>query len=332
MQVCFCLKKHFECRKVWNNFVRQIESPERRRHLKETLTVFNIQRYSLHDGEGIRTVIFLKGCPLRCRWCCNPESQNPKPEMMFRRSLCMGQDICGRCLQYKAEEAQSVVMQSAGDGIPTPVWPQYSACLSCEKICPAKAMEVVGKEWEVSDLLKEVQKDEAFYIEGGGVTLSGGEPLLQEASLELLRRAKEAYLNTSIETCGAVPFERLAAASVYLDHIFMDIKSTNPQKHLLFTGDDGSRIRDNLRRLTEIYPPEKITVRTPVIPGFNDTSAELDAIRSFLQQLPEVKQVEDITETKHSRNVLKGTIAWQRLSYHEYGKGKYEMLGREYLL
>ncbi len=279
---------------------------------EQTLTLFNIQRYSLHDGDGIRTVFFLKGCPLRCRWCCNPESQNPLPEVMFRKNACIGMGNCGRCAA-KFNTDSDKIFDVDSDGRCKPNIPLCSQNLSCCDVCPAGALHVVGKEYTISSLLDIAEKDAAFYGEEGGITLSGGEPLAQEGSIEFLRRAKtERYLTTAIETCGEVPAERLLEASKYLDHIFMDIKSVDRCKHLLYTGSDGSRIRDNLRQLSLVYPQEQITIRTPVIPGFNDRPEDLAKIEEFLAQFP--------------------GVTWEKLPYHKYGVGKYEMLGRKYPL
>ncbi len=230
----------------------------------DKLTIFNIQRYSLHDGDGIRTIIFLKGCPLRCKWCSNPESQNPAPEPMKHR-------------------------KPSGDGYET---------------------ITVGREATITELVQEALKDAAFYGDDGGVTLSGGEPLLQDHVIQLLQALKEEYLNIAIETCGAVPTERLLTASKYLDHIFFDIKHVDSEKHKSYTGSTGEQIRENLEALAEVYPQKQITVRTPVIPGFNDSPEELAAIERFLFQFPDIE--------------------WQKLPYHTYGVHKYELLGRTY--
>ncbi len=234
----------------------------------DTLIVFNIQHYSLHDGEGIRTNIFLKGCPLRCRWCCNPESQNPAPEPMLKK-----------------------IHRAGGEAYET---------------------ITVGKEYTVSELVKEALKDAAFYGSDGGVTLSGGEPLLQDNVLSLLGALKEEYMNVAVETCGNVPEKRILEAAPFIDHFFFDIKSCDSVKHQEYTGVDGNLIRNNLIRLREEFPQKSITVRTPVIPGFNDTEEELNRIEEFLKKIPD--------------------ITWQKLPYHTYGVEKYNLLGREYQL
>lgn len=165
----------------------------------------------------------------------------------------------------------------------------------------------------IDEILLKVEQDSVFYKHGnGGMTISGGEPLLQENTVLLLQRAKERRINTAIETCGYVLQERLLLAARYLDTIYMDIKSVNDKKHKEFTGVSAELIRDNFRALCIDFPEKPITARTPVIPGFNDSEEELRGIEEFVGQFPGVK--------------------WQRLPYHRFGVGKYEKLGRQYLL
>lgn len=270
------------------------------------LRIFNIQKYSLHDGSGIRTVVFLKGCPLRCKWCSNPESQQEEPELIYRRTKCIGCDKCGLCkgkngISFDTEGKAQVGFDSAGTD------------LEWTKICPTGALSIEGRYISIDELLEIVERDSFFYRGGnGGLTVSGGEPLMQENTVKFLRKAKERYLNTAIETCGAVDRERLLTAAQYLDQIFFDIKSVDDGKHRLYTGVTCKVIRENLKALYEAYPEKNITVRTPVIPGFNDTELELRAIENFLSRFPHIK--------------------WEKLKYHTYGVGKYEMLGRSYPL
>ena len=274
---------------------------------KVHLTIFNIQKYSLHDGSGIRTVLFLKGCPLRCLWCCNPESQSPEKELIYRKNRCIGMDKCGLC-----KKDVDGAIRTGEDG---KAHLDMSICRSrteLSKICPSGALKIEGREISIDDALEIVLQDEIFYRGKGGLTLSGGEPLAQEASVELLKRAKEEHLNTAIESCGLVPTQRLLDAAAYLDEIFFDVKSLNSEKHKEYTGVSNERILSNLKELKMDYPEKKIRVRTPVIPGFNDSQEELDSIEKFLKTI--------------------GITDWEKLPYHTYGVGKYEMLGREYRL
>lgn len=181
------------------------------------------------------------------------------------------------------------------------------------EICPTKALSVEGRYLGIDDIIDIVERDSAFYRNGnGGITLSGGEPLLQENAVKLLKRAKEHYLHSAIETCGAVDKERLFAALQFLDEVFFDIKSLNDEKHLKYTGISNKTILENLKDIYRRYPDKKITVRTPVIPGFNDDEEELKRIEEFLSPF--------------------SNVTWERLPYHTYGVAKYEMLGRRYSL
>ncbi|MFC2662080.1 MAG: glycyl-radical enzyme activating protein [Eubacterium sp.] len=271
------------------------------------LRITNIQRYSLNDGDGIRTTVFLKGCPMRCRWCCNPETQLAEPQIMYRKNLCIGCGECGFCRQVCPVSAISF----STDGRCIPNFRQCSGCLSCAAVCPSGAMKEVGREVEISELLDIAERDAVFYRRGaGGITLSGGEPLAQNASIELLKQAQERYLRTAVETCGYVDRNNILQAGKYLDQVYFDIKSMDESKHEVYTGKSPLLIHENLKALRAEYPDLRITVRTPVIPGFNDDEQSLKAIENFL----------------HSIGIRK----WEKLPYHTYGKGKYEMLGRPY--
>ena len=275
----------------------------------EKLLIFNIQKYSLHDGDGIRTVVFLKGCPLKCRWCANPESQNPFPEIMYRKNLCLGEEKCGFC-QNAAPKGLISFDKNGFAKVDHRLKIDEFDWIEC---CPSKALQKEGRLMILDEVIRIVEQDSVFYKHGkGGMTLSGGEPLAQKSAIALLRKAKEHHINTAIETCGYVDQKRLLEAAEYLDIIFFDIKSTDDIKHEEYTGVSGKRIRNNLRTLYEKYPEKEIIVRTPVIPGFNDRQDELDSISGFLKDFPQIK--------------------WERLKYHKYGVGKYEMLGRKYLM
>lgn len=272
----------------------------------ETLTVFNIQKFSLNDGSGIRTVVFLKGCPLRCRWCCNPESQNPAPELMYKKRLCLGCGKCGLCKGHSGISFDS-------DGMVRVDFSKADRDLSWIDVCPSRALIVMGKVRTVDEILDVVEQDSVFYRgESGGLTVSGGEPLYQANTVLLLKKAKERHIHTSIECCGMVETPRLLEAAGYLDEIFFDIKSMNSEKHKKWTGMGNELILDNFTKLCKSFPEKKITARTPVIPGFNDDPSELKEIENFVHTFADVK--------------------WEKLPYHEFGVGKYEMLGRPYLL
>lgn len=275
--------------------------------INQKLLVFNIQKYSLHDGEGIRTTVFLKGCPLRCRWCCNPESQKEEREIIFRKTRCLGEKVCGLCKDAFPKGGISFNKE----GIPVIDYDVCNTCYEKSDVCPSKALEIEGRWMSTDEIIQNVLKDEVFYKKGG-LTLSGGEPLNQRSVVSLLKKAKEERINTAVETCGYVPTKKLLEAAEYLDEIFFDVKSVDDNKHQEYTSKSNALILENIKALKEHFPDKKIHVRTPVIPGFNDKEEELERIKEYLDSI-------DIKD-------------WEKLPYHTYGVGKYEMLGREYKL
>ena len=218
--------------------------------------IFDIQRYSIHDGRGIRTIVFLKGCFLRCRWCCNPESQN-----------------------YEIETMDS---------------------------------ETVGKDVTVDEVMEEVEKDRAYYRRSdGGLTLSGGEPLRQpDFTKELLQEATKSGIHTSLESTAMAEFSIIEKLLPYLDELLLDIKHMDPAKHEEFTGKRNEIVLENAKKIAESRLT-KLTIRVPVMPGFNATTSEILNIARFAAS-------------------LKGPCDIHLLPYHRYGEGKYEALGREY--
>ncbi|MBQ3692467.1 MAG: glycyl-radical enzyme activating protein [Clostridia bacterium] len=271
--------------------------------------VFNIQHYSLHDGPGIRTIVFLKGCPLHCRWCCNPESQKYEQEISYLENKCIGLSQCGFCKNFLPGGAVQFPNDKAEINME-----QCSGCLDCAKYCPSKAIKVEGQEYNVKQLIDIVERDSAFFSHGdGGLTVSGGEPLTHgELLIELLKEAKKRRISTAIETCGYADYGVLHEAAKYLDTIMFDIKSMNAQKHAEFTGKSNNVIIKNFEQLCLDYPDIPKKVRTPVIPTFNDTKEDIKAIADFLRNKP--------------------NVIYELLAYHSYGKGKYKALGREYLM
>ena len=270
--------------------------------------VFNIQHYSVHDGPGIRTIVFLKGCPLRCRWCSNPESQNTERELAYNPNKCIGAAECFGC----GTVCPSGAIHQAESGKIAIDREKCTACFSCVDKCPSKAMHVFGSMMGIDEILDIVERDSAFYSRsGGGITLSGGEPLRQaEFAAALLKEAKYRRINTAMETCGCADWSKLEEVCRYLDTILFDIKSMDPVKHKLFTGADNDAILDHLPNIRRTFPKLEILVRTPLIPGFNDTPEDIAAIVDFIKDIPGVK--------------------YEPLPYHRMGKSKYEFLGREY--
>lgn len=268
--------------------------------------VFNIQKYSIHDGPGIRTIVFLKGCPLACRWCSNPESQSFAVELAFNAGRCLGLDQCDRCLMACPREAIT-----AHEGKPAF---ERSLCAGCDRpcvgACPAFGVIAYGQSKSVQEVLRVVEQDGLFYSRsGGGLTLSGGEPLAQpDFALALLREARRRRIGAAVETCGHVPWPTLAEAGGLLDAVMFDVKSLDAARHEQFTGRSPALALENLRRLVAERPGLAVHVRTPIIPGFNDSEEDIEAICRFLADLP--------------------GITYELLPYHRLGTQKYSFLDR----
>ncbi|MEG0961305.1 MAG: glycyl-radical enzyme activating protein [Lachnospiraceae bacterium] len=268
-----------------------------------TGTVFDIQRFSLHDGPGIRTIVFLKGCPLSCQWCSNPESQNRNPVIMYKKEDCLH---CGRCITVCKRGAIS------------PDNPGYidrnlcSGCGECANACPAGALVLKGKTMSVQQVIRELKKDATTYRRsGGGITLSGGEPLVQyEFASELLQACKGQGWNTAIETTGIGSKEAVEQVIPYVDTVLLDIKSMDKQQHEKFTGIENQLVIENAPRISQI---SNTVIRVPVVPGFNYSIEAIKAIAEFAKTLTGIRTI-------------------HLLPYHTYGENKYDLLGREYAL
>ena len=276
---------------------------------QQTGIVFNVQKFSVHDGAGIRTLIFLKGCPLRCRWCSNPESQLFRPERAFNPSRCLTASLCGRCSRACPTGAMTV-----RDGLNVYDRSKCTGCGACVNACPSGAQSFYGYEARVGDLIHKVEEDDVFYSRShGGLTLSGGEALAQPTfALALLREAKRHRLTTTIESCGCYPTKVLDEACHYLDQLIFDIKSLDSEKHKKYTGSGNEQILKNIKYVFENFPDLPVLIRTPVIPGFNDSEEEIMAIRRMIPLRPNVK--------------------YEVLTYHRMGQPKYGYIGRPYLL
>lgn len=269
--------------------------------------VFNVQKYSVHDGPGIRTIVFLKGCGLSCRWCSNPESQRREPELAFNAGRCLGVSKCGHCIV--ACPNGSITL---GEDDKLNIDRTYcNGChMPCAAACPAQGLLVYGKERTVDDVLQVVEQDMAFYARsGGGLTLSGGEPLLQgEFAVALLREARVRRIKTAVETCGLVSPDIIREAAPYLNYVLFDIKHMDSAVHEAQTGLSNKRILENFRILAEEFPDVPMLARTPVVPGFNDTEEAITAIAEFLKPYERVE--------------------YEMLPYHRLGTQKYHFLDR----
>ena len=231
--------------------------------------IFNIQRFSLHDGSGIRTLVFLKGCPLECKWCSNPEGQSRSRELAYNTNKCISTKECDRCRQA----CEKGVIKEGGEAKIRIDRRLCNNCGDCVAACPAQALELFGKYMSVDEVIKVVEEDSSFYARsGGGLTLSGGEPLSQAAFvIELLETAQGRGIDTALETSGVCDWKDLEVSCGHLNQVFFDIKSVNGGKHKAATAVDNKIILENFQRLRRSYPQLSITVRTPLIPGFNDS-------------------------------------------------------------
>lgn len=268
--------------------------------------VFNIQRYSLHDGPGIRTTIFIKGCPLHCLWCCNPESQHLESQILFAKDRCIS---CGVCISTCPEGA----IHLAEDGNRWVQAERCSLCGLCIEVCCAGALEQIGREMTIGEVLAEVETDRPFYDQsGGGITLSGGEPTVQsQFSLMLLQGIKALGIHTTIETCGHVGWSVWESLLPHLDLILYDLKETDPERHKRWTCVSNEQVLENLRRLAKSDVP--VIVRRPVIPGYNDSVDSIHHLGHFVRELENIEEID-------------------LLPYHRFAQAKHERLGREYVL
>ncbi len=268
--------------------------------MDKTLIVTEIERSAIHDGPGLRTVVFLQGCPLHCFWCCNPETQSPTPVLLHDAKLCVG---CGSCARFCTQKAVSV-----SDGTSLIDRSRCRSCGTCAAVCPVGANKLSGHAMPIDEILKIVMRDTDYYkATGGGLTLSGGEPLLQPAAAELLSQAKENGISTYVETTAFLPWEKMEPAVRLLDGLYVDYKHPEAEALKRATGAVLETIDRNLHTLASVGA--NFTMRTPVIPGFNDRE---DVLRECFSTASDL-----------------GRSEYVLLPYHSLGAAKYKKLGND---
>jgi len=271
-------------------------------HLKAYVS--NIQRFSVHDGQGIRTTIFLLGCPLRCKWCQNPETLNSKPVIMMNQGLCAE---CGACMNACPQRAISLDEQ----GIMITDNQQCNYCFECTAACYFNARQVSGRQYTSDELFHDVIKDKEFYLSsGGGVTISGGEPTMHtDYCCQLFKMLKEQGIHAAIETCGYTKWESFERLIPVADLFLYDIKLFDENKHKKWTGVSNELILENLIKLDQAN--QNIIIRIPLIPTVNDDEAEFMKIIGFVKKLQAVEEV-------------------HILPFHQLGSSKYKLVGKLY--
>lgn len=266
---------------------------------EQTLTVTEIQRFCMHDGPGIRTTVFLKGCPLKCAWCHNPETQQSKPEILFYPKKCIDCRICETVCDNKVHLFESNHTLKRDN---------CRACGACADECPTCALEISGQKYTVDELLGVIEKDRAFYGTVGGVTLSGGEPFMQwEAAVALLKACKAKGISTAVETCGYTDISHLIYAIPYTDLFLWDVKDTNDARHKKYVGHSNKLILENLKAIDK--PGAKTRLRCILVNGVNTDEAHYRDVARLAASLKNCEGVD-----------------W--LPYHAYAGTKSVFLGR----
>ncbi len=266
--------------------------------------VYDLQRFAIHDGPGIRTLVYMKGCSLKCLWCSSPQTQRPKPEILHNEINCKK---CGKCIEIcpirvisMSDEDEIVINRDLCNN-----------CGDCVETCLNQALKIVGDHVTVEELFKDINKDAPFYRRSdGGVTIGGGEPTMQSDFVEaFLKRCKQNYLHTVMETCGYVKWEKLETLVKYLDLVYMDVKHMDPAAHKELTGASNELILENIKKVSKLRP---LIVRIPVIPGLNDSEKNIRKTAEFALSL--------------GNNLKRIDL----LPYHKFGSMTYTRIGMAY--
>jgi len=268
--------------------------------------IYDMQRFAIHDGSGIRTLIYMKGCPLRCLWCSSPQTLKPSPEILYIELHCKK---CGHCSEICPVGAITVAKE-AGVKINREL---CTVCGKCVEECPNQALRLIGNYVSVEELFQDIKKDFPFYRRSnGGVTVGGGEPTMQyKFVIEILKKCKHQYIDTAIETSGFVKWEHFEKLLEYLDLVHIDVKNMDPVIHRRLTGVSNKTILENARRVATVRP---VIIRIPIVPGYNDSRENISATAGFAARL--------------GRNLKRIEL----LPYHKFGTQTYSRLGEEYKL
>lgn len=278
--------------------------------IERKATIFNIQKYNMYDGPGVRTLVFFQGCPLRCKWCANPEGMERRPRLSFKESNCVS---CGACVAACPQGIHRINGQGKHEVV-RDLDKHCTGCGKCVEACLQNALSVIGEQRNLSDLMEIILEDKAFYdTSGGGVTLSGGEVLMQpEAAANLLMACKREGIHTAIETCGYAKTEQLLQVAQFVDLFLFDIKHFDSKRHAQLTGVHNEVILKNLETL--LQQRYQVKVRMPLLKGINDSKEEIQQVVQFLLPYKDKKNFHGV----------------DLLPYHKLGVNKYQQLGKEY--
>jgi len=269
--------------------------------------VSSIERFTTNDGPGIRTIVFLKGCPLRCKWCSSPETHHHYPEILYESKKCIGCGDCSNVCKRNAIQLNEIEKVELD-------WSNCNNCLECTKVCASGALSVKGHYIAAEEVVSEIERDSVFYREtGGGVTISGGEPFMQiDCIINILRICNELNINTALETSGYIDWSKIKIVLPFINLLFVDLKCVNPKKHRELTGKSSKQILKNIRKIDQQTATDYI-IRFPFIPSLNDSIEDVKELCSFINNLDRIKLLEI-------------------LPYHELGVEMYDNLGKTFSL